>query len=1654
MPGEPVVLDNFGGIVATARPEDLPEGASPRCNDVDFVVGRVIQRPGLKSVYQNSATQFGPLGGSSATDINTEGAPWSNPSNILANDGSFTTNTLGTNVGVGAVNVVPGVPISGSVMATATASRTFNVSSGGTATTTDTTGEITADPGPSNWRPSAGMGWSNFVMPTLPAGAVITSIVPTITVNASIIQSTFIDDLEIGFPPFPNLPAVFSGTYVGASLGTSPSAVTSYNPSCEFLNSIPFPPPASDFFNVSFIGLQINYTVPTTGVTGGYYALSETPTVAFSATTGSGATATITTTQVGSGPGAYKYVSGVTVTAPGSYTGTIIATFSGAANPANNATGVVVPISVGAQSDTLLVEGFGFSIPANYTIKGITVNTKGFSSSATLSVQMVKAGVAVGTVHTFPLPTSNAFVPLGGSSELWGTTWLYTDTNASNFGVELWVNGTASVSLDYVEITIFGTVTPANFNGISTANLNSTDQVTIALDSNGLSWEEDVTNTPGILALEPLIPDVEPGAYLKGVDANGVAYMAYSDLTQGVSQPMQFNGRWCDRITQVGPGQAPVFTPQQSTSDTFSITQITQPPPAQDQFGNHFYGGIYFLQSTGPGSTAPGNVVTIYYGDVNAGSPLATNLVNALATGFPVYIYMSVTGTPVTFGPLTVQVTSVGQASPPGQPRQFYYFTFVVNNSASVYYQGSGHPGYEVAWNRTLATLQAAAPIPGLTVGNQVTITGNSQIGYNATWTITQTLDSGAFSISSTSVTSGVATYNYTLQTGVAPAVGELVTITNTENANGALNVVNATIVTASGGSTGNFTVNVPVATDYASVPESGQGTTAGTLFAFDPGFPVLGTGTNPIFGTGTGGTLTFTGAAGISITAGTKQGSVFFITRNGSVTRPAPPTTFTVPSNCGAILCTHVPVGPPNVVARGITFTESGQNGVAGANFYYYDNPQTFIVNGVSLTSQALIIPDNTSTTASFAFSDSVLLASNEIDIPGNDYFNLIELGNPAWMFQYADRMLYGLCQSKIQNLLNMSFDGGYQPTYSSTLLPMPAGWNATGNGNQGIYTITAFSITSNVVTITAANSLLPGLLVLINGLTTGTYLNGQTLQVLTANSTSFTAAFTHANVSLTSDSGTVNTATSSIGLVPSLDFGNAFDMINYGASVWTNANVLFQPAYQDYLGVNIIQPNTPYSVRVKARALGADGQQVTIQLPTYANQIFGPNLYGSATFTFNQGKYVIQTAPLITGNGLTTVPSTLQISLGIFSAAIGAGIEVDRIEVFPTNHPIDTTTIWTSYADKFESVDIVSGQLGVGADNPQPATGAFQLLEQLYIEKTKSLQVTQDSPNYEPNEWQVRQASDRAGAVGPNAFDEGEEFTLSASRNGIYYFDGGKPMPISRELQSTANQLNLWEYVNWAAGSTIWIRNDLTNRRLLIGLPLNAPNPWLPLASAVTPDSPNVILMLNYTGCPTGEEMANSSEVHITMFGDLKALDMRRKWTLWQIPSPIAEFVPRTDTFSDPLFLCNGTGTAKIYQLIPGAADGTGQNTDDGAAINWAYTTYGFTKAKQGQQSALGALRKVWYYLAATMEGAGQIACKLYSNSLGALARNTFTVPLPFTLTSPQQNDQERVLEIGGQRVFVEFSSIGTGGYAEVGHLILDGEMDKVSPHRGVSS
>jgi hypothetical protein len=102
-----------------------------------------------------------------------------------------------------------------------------------------------------------------------------------------------------------------------------------------------------------------------------------------------------------------------------------------------------------------------------------------------------------------------------------------------------------------------------------------------------------------------------------------------------------------------------------------------------------------------------------------------------------------------------------------------------------------------------------------------------------------------------------------------------------------------------------------------------------------------------------------------------------------------------------------------------------------------------------------------------------------------------------------------------------------GVTGSVSTPGAPPRLAWNGAAAG--AVSTITSFSITSNVVTFTAANSLIAGQYVDIEGLTAGYYLNRSIMQVSSTglSSSQFTATlpFGWSNVTTTTDSGTATT-------------------------------------------------------------------------------------------------------------------------------------------------------------------------------------------------------------------------------------------------------------------------------------------------------------------------------------------------------------------------------------------------------------------------------------------------------------------------------------------------------------------------------------------------
>jgi hypothetical protein len=507
-------------------------------------------------------------------------------------------------------------------------------------------------------------------------------------------------------------------------------------------------------------------------------------------------------------------------------------------------------------------------------------------------------------------------------------------------------------------------------------------------------------------------------------------YIAISDGDHGTDVPLQYDGYHLDRISQDGPGAPPTFVPTVISTDQYPIATITQPAPQS-------WGYSYFLQSSGVGNdTTAGNNVTVYYSDLTVSPGLPDqDLVAAFQSGDPIYVYFSFTGAPQTIGPVTVLVTGVGTGQPPGQPRSFAYFTYTADSSALIYYAGSGHPNFVANYQRTMATVTMSQPVPDLAAGDSIAILDSSLPSWNSAWTAVRTLDSGVLNITETAIAGGTATYSYIVESGAPPRAGQGVTVTGTLNGNQALNVTNATIATSSGTGAGSFTITGFSVPDQAASAESAVAITSATQLTIDPGVLAVGSALSPIYGSATGGFLEFSGTQ-TTTAPGVRQAVVFFITRTGHTTRVSPVATFTVPGNSDAIRITNIPIGPPNVVARGIAFTAAN-----GSRFFYL--PVDPVING-EVNGTATVIHDNVTTQVTFNFADESLLNGIGIDVPGNDLFNQEILGPVLGMFPYQGRLFAWGERNKVEGLANMGFMGGTSTVAGTT----PLGWSEIGSG------------------------------------------------------------------------------------------------------------------------------------------------------------------------------------------------------------------------------------------------------------------------------------------------------------------------------------------------------------------------------------------------------------------------------------------------------------------------------------------------------------------------------------------------------------------------------------------------------------------------------
>ncbi len=518
---------------------------------------------------------------------------------------------------------------------------------------------------------------------------------------------------------------------------------------------------------------------------------------------------------------------------------------------------------------------------------------------------------------------------------------------------------------------------------------------------------------------------------------------------------------------------------------------------------------------------------------------------------------------------------------------------------------------------------------------------------------------------------------------------------------------------------------------------------------------------------------------------------------------------------------------------------------------------------------------------------------------------------------------------------------------------------------------------------------------------------------------------------------------------LVNSPIFGFAYQIQNATGSTQATYGMITQAAFQDEFMVPIIRPSTKYSTRITAAVIagGASGNLVV--------DLFSPAIGGSlGTFSVPLAslgtRMEIFSGAMLT-NVLAPVPNDLLLRIYATQIPNGTTIVIDRNEPFPTEQPNLSTQVTGSYVNNFEAFD-ESGEGGIvdtAGENQQDVRSAFTLYDTLYLVKTGSFVSTQDNGSTEPSGWSLRIVSNSVGTpsiygvtTGIDEPNTGEAWAIIAGQPGGYIFNGGEPIKITEEIQS------LWNYINWKYGHTLWVKNDVKNRRIYFAVPLKTPNPWLPtgiIPDDSNPTTPNVILMLNYKQLNTGSTLAEKVGVHVSYSGRLIASELTRKWSIWTIKAPCAAFLRRADK-TDQLFLGNSDGNGKVFDLDE-AHTMCGQ--DDCSPMIQIYDTYGFVTDEQGQALRLGSLRKYFSEMFLVVKGHGDLNLRVFPNLLDTPYAMDLLPRIPLPLMA--EGDIEVPVDQEGNRLFVQFKTDQIGACFELSRLMMAMGQSAFSPVRG---
>lgn len=534
---------------------------------------------------------------------------------------------------------------------------------------------------------------------------------------------------------------------------------------------------------------------------------------------------------------------------------------------------------------------------------------------------------------------------------------------------------------------------------------------------------------------------------------------------------------------------------------------------------------------------------------------------------------------------------------------------------------------------------------------------------------------------------------------------------------------------------------------------------------------------------------------------------------------------------------------------------------------------------------------------------------------------------------------------------------------------------------------------------------------------------------QVVTASSYS-NGAYLFAAVNVTGGFTTITVTMSGASTSGTFTSGELYaaEMTNIVA-IGSNC-MISQPAYQDYWGTPILQPNQPYEVIARTQlSSGAGG---TINFVLYSPSE-GTLAEASITPTWSSLRWSSAPFSMVMPENIPT-----DAVLYVYSTWTANGtMELADVFIVNSANPVLTNQIRFSYPTNPFGYDNENGYVAISSE-PDPIVAQFKQRKYLYALTTRNLLQTFDTGEV-PSEWGLDVFAVNCGGSGPNGVDSQSDVAWWIGQHGAQVFEGSLPKKVSQEIEPDVDAIN-WNFAN-----IIGVASDPIQRVVYFTVPSNSAT------------SANNLLTMNHRMVDPSVNITDP--IHVSSYtGKMIATDLARKWSPWPVSYnsvSMCYILNASSQLVQAMTFGGGyaSGGMVYYQDFvnypPGNPAATSWNTSDADMGTFAsyYYTYFFFAHDIEQNAMLALYRKLFCYMSTHVTGTGNLTLTPYvdaiSNAWPALPALTLQLADPGV-------DYEFGLNVSGNRMALKYSM--TSGAFWLTHLIVSARRDLVFPVGGV--